>query len=137
MLNFRKKKVDITDMTPVGALYMTNFTQILDRMKVVHSLDTDRFTSDNLVWTVYIDQIRHIPSQPRVHFSQCHINVHHVKRKDPTRGANALNVFEKEVGKMRLKYVVKMTKKRQERRQNVELQLLKMGNDHHFYLVST
>ena len=63
MLNFReKKKVDITDMTPVGALNMTNFTQILDRMKVVHSLDTDRFTSDNLVWTVYIDQIRHIPS---------------------------------------------------------------------------
>jgi hypothetical protein len=49
-------------MTPVGALNMTNFTQILDRMKVVHSLDTDRFTSDNLVWTVYIDQIRHIPS---------------------------------------------------------------------------
>jgi hypothetical protein len=63
MLNFReKKKVDITDMTPVDALNMTNFTQILDRMKVVHSLDTDRFTSDNLVWTVYIDQIRQIPS---------------------------------------------------------------------------
>jgi hypothetical protein len=49
-------------MTSVGALNMTNFTQIPDRMKVVHSLDTDRFTSDNLVWTVYIDQIRHIPS---------------------------------------------------------------------------
>jgi hypothetical protein len=62
MLNFRKENVDITDMTPVGALNMTNFTQILDRMKVVHSLDTDRFTSYNLMWTVYIDQIRHIPS---------------------------------------------------------------------------
>jgi hypothetical protein len=57
-----EKKVDITDMTSVGALNMTNFTQIPDRMKVVHSLDTDRFTGDNLVWTVYIDQIRHIPS---------------------------------------------------------------------------
>ena len=50
------------DMTPVGVLNMTNFTQILDRMKVVHSLDTNIFISDNLVWTVYIDQISHIPS---------------------------------------------------------------------------
>jgi len=44
------------------------------------------------------------------------------QKERPTRGANAINVFDNEVGKMRLKYVVKMTKRGQERRQNVELQ---------------